>query len=138
MTSTQNFIAPLPEQFLSCNPVLYSLEHVPPSNPTYFLLNVHCPIFYNNTQTGSEAYGFRVLTFFFQGVKTLYKTSVFLASSFSMSLWACGVCMHVCPGWIVSVEFRFLKYHFRILSCILKWRKNQRDPKGYFIYLVND
>jgi len=98
LTSIQNFTASLSEQFLFCNPLLYPLEHLPPSNPAYLLLNVHCPIFYNNTQTGLEAYRSRALTVFFQGVKYFIRRLHSLSLHPQRGLWACGVYLGVRPG----------------------------------------
>lgn len=84
--------------FLFCKPIRYSLEHLTPSNPAYVLLNVHCPIFYNNTQTGLEAYRRRALTLFFQGVKYFRRRLHSLPLHPQRGLWACGVCLSVRPG----------------------------------------
>lgn len=88
----------LSERILFCNPLLYSLEHLPPSNPAYLLLNVHCPISYNNTQTGLEAYRNRALTVFFQGVKYFIRRLHSLPLHPQRGQWACGLCLSVRPG----------------------------------------
>jgi hypothetical protein len=53
-------------------------------------------------QTGFEAYRFKALTFFFQGINALYKTSVFFASSSSMGLWLGSV--YVCVSRVDSFQ----------------------------------
>lgn len=73
---------------------------------TIFIIYVYVvQFFYNNAQTGFEAYRFRILTFYIQGVKTLYKKSAFCVPSSSVGVCVCfhtgvsvsvHVCMHTC------------------------------------------